>query len=117
MQAAAVETMQDTCVIQAYTSTQDSHGSLSGQEIYTDGAPIACGFRPTGGPINTRPDMTVEHYDATLRLPFGTVIDTQDHIKLTHRYGAAIDPFVFRIVGNVEPGPSGIVVKLSGEMA
>ena len=112
MQSAQVAAMQDTCVVQAYSSSSvDTYGAPV--VTYTDGSAIACGLNMTGGKEAWRTNMTTTHIDATIRLPIATSLKSTDRIKVTHRFGAALGTaLVFEIVGAIRRGPSGLQVDL-----
>lgn len=104
--------MQDTCVIQTYWATFDTYGAPV--ITFTDGAPVGCGFDPTGGRKNRRVDLTALHVDATVRLPIGTAVSAKDRIKVTKRFGTALGAaLVFDVQGSPQQGPSGIVLELA----
>jgi len=112
MQAVQVSAMMDMCVIQTYTSTFDTYGAPV--ITFTDGAPIACGFDPTGGRKNWRADLTALHVDSTVRLPLETAVNAKDRIKIIKRFGVWLStPLVFDVQGNSQRGPSGLVLELA----
>ena len=103
--------MMDTCVRQVYSRTYNSFGESV--EGWTDqSGDIACGLDMRPGSEQHRPTMTTLEYDATLRLPIGTVLDAKDRIKISKRYGESITAQIYRIEGPVQRGPSGIRVLL-----
>jgi hypothetical protein len=104
--------MQDTCIIGAYSSIENEYGEM--ENVYTDGAEIACGFDPTGGNKMYRQNMTAQVVNATVRLPLGTTVDPKSHIRITKRFGSAVtNPLVYDVVGYPQEGPSGIVLNLA----
>lgn len=111
MQGAQVGAMQDVCIVQSYSRTLDSYGSPV--ETFADGSAIACGVDMTAGRESRRADMNVERIDATVRLPIGTVIKATDHVKVTHRFGAALGTaLIFEVIGEIRRGPSGLRVDV-----
>jgi hypothetical protein len=83
------------------------------QATYTDDATaIKCGLDMRPGRKQFGTDMTLLTYDGTLRLPITTNLNAKDRIKVTQRFGEAITPLVYSIVGPVQRGPSGIRVLL-----
>lgn len=110
MQGTQVESLQDTCIIQAYALTQGDYGEEV--DTYTDGSTIACGLNMTPSRESRRADMNVERIDATIRLPLGTSVKTTDRIKVTHRFGVAITALIFEVIGAIRRGPSGLQVDL-----
>lgn len=115
MQGVQVSAMMDTCIVQAYSRTLSSKGSPV--ETWADGSAIVCGLEMTAGRESRRANMTVNPYDATIRLPIGTAIKATDKVKVTHRFGVALTiPMVFDVVGEVRRGPSGLQVDLQWVM-
>jgi hypothetical protein len=66
--------------------------------------------------METRPtilEATVFKTDAGVRLPSNSVVTELDRIKITHRYGTALQtPLVFEIISPIKQGPTGIVLDL-----
>lgn len=110
MQAAQVAAMQDTCTINTYSETVNSYGAVVG--AWSAGTAQVCGLDMRGGKEVHGNDNTIVITDATIRLPFDTVVDMRDHITVTHRFGVAITPIVYGIVGPIRRGPSGIRLDL-----
>jgi len=102
--------MQDLCVVQTFTDAPDDYNQLI--RTWADGEPIACGFDPSGGREVKRPDSTVVFTDAVVRLPLDTEIDPAYRIKVLSRFGVVIDAIVYGIVGDMQRGPSGLVLNL-----
>jgi hypothetical protein len=110
LQATQLSAMQDKCSIMVYTATLDDTGdTIPG---YDEGSPIPCGVEMTAGRENWRADMIVDNYDATLRLPIGTVLKSSDRIKVFKRYGVDTTYILYSIVGEVRQGPSGLRVDV-----
>ena len=107
MRAAQEEHMMDTCVIQAYVQTKDSHNTLV-ETWPADGAALSCGLDMRPGSERHGTDKTVVNYDATIRIPITTTPDPRDRLKVTKRHGEALSvPLVYNIIGPVQRGPSG----------
>lgn len=102
--------MQDQCIVQTFTDSADSHNQLI--RTWADQPAIICGVDRTGGREVSKADSTVVFADVTIRLPIGTVIDPAYRIKLITRFGEPIDPVVYGIIGEVQRGPSGLVLNL-----
>lgn len=103
--------MQDTCVIQACTQTKDSYGQLV--ETFTDGSAIACGLDMRSGSERRNVENVLLTYDATLRLDITQAPAVIDRIKVTKRFGEALDTaLIFGIQGPIQRGPSGIRLLL-----
>lgn len=112
LQATQVESLQDTCVLQSWSSgSADAYGQRV--ETWTDGAALACGYKPTGGRevwgVEDQPIII----DATVRLPIATVVNRKDRVRVTHRFGVELDSAeVFEIIGEPRRGPSGLQLDL-----
>lgn len=102
--------MMDTCIIMAFADgATNDYGNPS--DVYTDGAPTICGYKPTGTREVQQGNETVL-IDAELRLPIATAIKSTDKVRLTKRFGESITALTFAVVGQPARGPSGLVVKL-----
>jgi hypothetical protein len=111
MQAEQVNHMMDLAVIQIYSASVDGYGEPVGSWVDSVTTTV-CGFDPSGGREMIMPDKTVLKTDAVIRLPIATVIDPKDRIKITKRFNVAITNEVYQVVGNVQRGPSGLVVDV-----
>jgi hypothetical protein len=104
--------MQDECVILHYAPGTDSHNEDVAGYVADESTTI-CGLDMRPGDERHTPQYTALVYDATVRLPIGTVIDAKDRLSITKRYGETLEePLGFEIVGPVQQGPSGIRLKL-----
>jgi hypothetical protein len=102
--------MQDTCVIQAYSSMTDDYGNP--KPVYQDIYESECGLEHLD-PAEVQATGEVPIIDAKLRLPLDTELDERDRIKITHRFRAElVIPRVFEIIGPAERGPSGLTFSL-----
>lgn len=112
MQATQQSAMQDTAQHLQRTTTTDAYNRPV--ETFTPRLSYSCGFAPNPsqeGMENSQVPMA----DATLRIPLSveSVIDTDDRLKITHRFGVALAaPETFEIIGQPERGPSGLVYNL-----
>lgn len=112
MQACQEAHMMDTCKIQAYVQTKNSMRELV-ETWPVDGAATPCGLDPRPGSERHGADKTILNYDASLRLPYGSVPDPRDRIKITHRFGTALgSPLIYNIVGPVQQLSSGVRILL-----
>lgn len=106
--------MADACQIGTVTKTQNSMGEeVSGPPSYA--AETVCGLQMTGGLQSAErrtSDGTVVSADAKLRLPHDAVIGVTSVVKITKRFGTAITPVVYEVMGVPAVGPSGIVCYL-----
>lgn len=107
--------MMDTCTLRTWTPTVDDYGTeIAG---YSDTADVACGLDVTGTrqKERRRQDGTIVEIAAVLRLALedGAGLTAKDRITVTHRNGEALSPaLTYGIDGNVERGPTGVVVRL-----
>lgn len=105
-----LESLLDTCVVLVYSSTEDEFNLPA--VTYTPGAPLSCGYDPSSS-REVQDSGQVVITDGLIRLPAGTAITHLDRIQLTHRAGQALaTPITFDVVGQVAPGPSGLVVEV-----
>lgn len=113
MQATQEAAMQDTCVLLRYTELDpDVYGNVRHQ--YEEGDSSDCGFDPTAS-NEVMEGTQVAVTDAVVRLPIALhgQIDQFDRVKITHRFGVALDsPPTYELIGLPERGPSGLVVNL-----
>jgi hypothetical protein len=111
MQGAQEAHMMDTCQIGAYSRTD---GATYGQsvEAWTYGAALDCGLEQQAGSERRKDDMTVEKWDAVLRLPIGTAINVKDKIKITARHGLPVTNLVYMVVSPPRVGASGLRILL-----
>lgn len=107
--------MMDTCTLRVWTPTIDDYGTeIAG---YVDTTGVACGLDVTGTrqKEQRRPDGTIAQIAAVLRLSLddGETLTAKDRVTVTHRNGEALSPaLTYGIDGDVERGPTGIVVRL-----
>ena len=112
MQAAQADSLQDTCVLQVWSSgSSDAYGQRV--EAWTDSAPMACGFNPKGGREVNGGEASPIITDASVRMPVGVTVDRKDRVKITHRFGVALTAAqVFEVLGEPRRGPSGLQLDL-----
>lgn len=108
LQATQDSAMQDECILLQYVAGSGDYGY--GQPTYTTGATVACGLNHKAREVME--DTQVVLTDAVLRLPIGTAVDNLDRVKITKRYGVAITPETYEVIGQPDRGPSGIVLNL-----
>lgn len=102
--------MQDLCKILVYAAgTVDEYGEPS-SPTHTPGSEIACGLDMKPGFKKYGQDLTSVNFDATLRLPIGTVLKETDRITVTKRYAEDTTDITFEISAPVQRGPSGLRV-------
>src|SRR5665647_1175836 len=106
--------MADACQIGTVTTSQNEMGEIvAGAPSYA--AETACGLQMTGGLQSAEyrtSDGTLVSADAKLRLPHDAAVAVTNVVKITKRFGTAITPVVYEVMGVPAVGPSGIVCYL-----
>lgn len=110
MQRVQQESMIDTCVIVAVTTTTGAYGGQ--QQTFAESEPTPCGLS-----FNTARRMDAARgplaaVDAVLRLPPAAVLNSQSQIKITGRNGAAVTPQMYTVDGPIITGRTCLVVGL-----
>lgn len=116
MASTQVNAMHDRCVVLGYAEEEPEDGYGKPIPIYVDYAEVDCGYTPGQSPRQSpREVMGTTDVSMTLprfRLPLETVIGPKDRIKLTSRFGVALDrPIYHEVVGTPLRGPSALVVN------
>lgn len=101
--------MHDSCKILTYSSSVDSYNIP--QPTYTAGSEIYCGFEMVGTEERVG-ETEYPDIDAKLRLPIGTVINSNDRVRITKRFGVAVTEIDYSVIGQPLRGSSGLVVEL-----
>ena len=108
--------MMDECVILTHTVTGTGpRGSPIVDYVPAAGAtPCGLGHSKTDRELmgDAALGTQVAEFDGTLRLPKDTVINTRDRVRITKRFGVAVDPVVYEIVGTPRLGPSGLLGRV-----
>lgn len=107
--------MMDTCTLRVWTPTIDEYGTEIAAYVDTTG--VACGLDVTGQrqKERRRADGTIAEIAGVLRLSLtdGAALTAEDRVTVTHRNGEALSPVLpYGIDGDVERGPTGVVVRL-----
>ena len=114
MREAQESFMVDACQIGTIHESQDDLGQpVPEPASYSPETP--CGLQMTGGLQSAEyrmADGTLVKADAKLRLPQDAVVSVLDVVKITKRFGSAITPIVYEVMGAPATGPSGIVCYL-----
>jgi hypothetical protein len=121
MRATQESSMQDTCRRWVYVETKDDYGQAVVE--YMEGELFPCGFQPT--PVTNRLIKRINSdyvaVDAEIRLPLSAYgqITALDRVQLVARFGdtAAGSDDLYEIVGEILPGPTGIVIGLRKVLA
>lgn len=98
--------MRDMCVIM---KRQPATGNDPGDVAFADTDEIACGYYPRtkSQVLDNGSQATVT--EAEIRLPWGTLIGTEDRIRITAQGGETLDPApVYGVVG----APYGVVISV-----
>lgn len=113
MEEAYLATLLDTCVVMPYTvNGNDGYGKPV--ESWGDGVTFACGYDPQASRFKESLNQTEVPVEVSaLRLPLGVVIDHRDRVRLTHRYGRALNPnLYFEIYSDPIIGLNGITILM-----
>jgi hypothetical protein len=112
MQGTQESAMMDTVQRLERSVVKDQYNADS--ETFTPGTSYPGGFDPDPS-TEGMAASEVAMMDAKLRMPLSVdgVIGTGDRVRITHRFGVALDsPPDFEVVGLPERGPSGLVLTL-----
>lgn len=106
MRATQEAHMFDECVIRVYSATKNKLNEKVAK--FTDETtPTKCGFDLRSGSERYNGQGAQVVYDASIRLPVGTVVTSLDHIKFTKKAGEALTSVLeFSVVGPVQFGPT-----------
>lgn len=100
--------MLDTCKIQARIETLDTFGQKV-ESWPTDGEETPCGLEMSPGTERHTAEGNVIQYDATIRLPLYTVINSVDRVKITKRFGVRQEiPLIYEVLSPLQMGASGL---------
>jgi hypothetical protein len=111
MQQMQASAMMDECEILRYSGTRDALNYLV--PTWTGGTISMCGVEMYDGAERDGENRIAVEWDARLRLPFGTMLDLRDRIKITARFwNPSDDATIYDIISPPMIGVSGIVVKL-----
>lgn len=81
--------MHDACRILVFSGARDAYGAVLG--TYTAGAEVSCLYSPMTASESHSGDATPSVVTGKLRVPLGTVIDRRDRVRITKRFGVALD--------------------------
>ncbi len=100
-------TLMDTCkrLVHSY-STNDTNEQIDTWTL--SDVEISCGVEQKTGQENRRDKDTVISYDAIIRFAIGETFNLKDKIRITKRFGEAIDNIDYEIVAPEQRGPSGV---------
>lgn len=100
--------MLDTCVIKARVQTIGASGERL-ETFPVDSAAVICGLDMRPGVERHTSEGNTVQYDATIRLPVGTVIVPTSRVKITKRFGETLTvPLVYEVMSPLQQGPSGM---------
>lgn len=110
----AVRTMGDSCQrLERIVAGSDSHHRP--QYTYQPGDTLVCGVKPTSsrGPASHDATGNAVIADYILRLPYGTILNHYDRIRILARHGETLSqPIDADIIGVVEAGLTVVLVNL-----
>lgn len=101
--------MMDTCVI--LTSEDGTLNEFNEADNPNDQESdvVACALDMRSSSERQNAQTTVIQYDATVRLPIGTVVKENSRIKILTRFGETLTPsLTYDIAAPIQRGPSGI---------
>lgn len=101
--------MMDSCLIAEPTTSTDSYNLPSKSWNWDNAEQSMCGFN--ANPSKELLDQVPES-QAVCRLPIETVLNHRSRIRITHRFGEAIDAITFDVIGTPRQGPSGLLAWL-----
>jgi hypothetical protein len=110
----AEDTMNDKCIISRYMPDAVDDFNVAEDNWQDDVEDTICGFKIVTNQ-EAMEDAEVVMIDAELRLPFDTVFDRRDKIRLTYRLGEFVhadNQETFRIVGQPIHGHCALKLKL-----
>jgi hypothetical protein len=109
------ETMWDQCIVLSFLPGETDDFNVPAENFEaTEEDAIQCGFKLVRN-REVMDEAEVKIIDAELRLPFDTVIDRRDRIRLIYRLGEFIlraEQPEFEIVGEPIHGHSAVVLQL-----
>lgn len=98
--------MMDTCVIyRVKEKIKDKRGTYS--YVFEEGQESICGLKMAPVSLNVGVNMQTTDIDAVLRLPLGTVVNPDDEIEITKRFGEEVPPCRYKVERCLNEGPSG----------
>lgn len=109
--------MLDTCVILSFSAETANEFGEYDAPAYDESQSTECGLDMRQdvrlGQERHGQDMTIINYDAILRLPIDIVVKETDRIRVTRRFGEALETaLTYEIAAPIQRGPSGIRVRL-----
>ena len=103
--------MQDTCVILSYSPTYGGYNDpIKG---YTTGSAVDCSYDPRSASERRTFELTQVSFSASVRLPIDTVVDENDLIRITDRFGSSLALPDYNIVGDSVVRPTHILLALN----
>lgn len=112
MQATQSAHMMDTCQRLVFTDTGLFDEYNKPLVTYVNGVTLACGVDFSSSKRELLGETQVPGDRTLLRLPFGTVINGHDRVRITHRFGQAITPLLYELLADPTSGPSGLVAPI-----
>lgn len=114
MRAVQETAMMDTCVVLSYSDgATDDYGKP--QLTHLPNAAIACGVRYLQRNYARSGEAMddVGLFATSIRIPLETPLTNKDRIKVTHRFGEALDAaVVYEIAGEIRRGPTCLTVEV-----
>ena len=102
--------MQDECQILSHNPTYDNYNDpVAG---FTTGSATSCSYDPRSASERRTFELPQVSFDASVRLPTGTVVDENDVIRVTGRLGSPISLPDYNAVGDTVFRPTHILIAL-----
>ena len=99
----------DTCEILSRTAGSANEYNEYDAATYASGGTIVCGLDMRGGDERQQDNMTVIQYDASVRLPFDTLVAETSRVKVLTRFGATLSaPLIYEVKMLLHRGPGGM---------
>lgn len=102
--------MQDECRILSYSPTYDNYNDPT--KGYTTGSAVDCIYDPRSASERRTFELTQVSFDASVRLPTDTVVDENDLIRITDRFGSSLALPDYNVVGDSMLRPTHVLVLL-----
>lgn len=98
--------MMDECVIYHVVSrAKNSRGQYV--NVFDKGTTTICGVQLEPESVYTSENVRLADVDMILRLPLGTVINPDDEVEITKRFGSAVPVKRYEVQRYTNDGPSG----------
>ena len=106
--------MMDSCCLATKTTARNTLGEeIPNSPVWSDEIPCSFDMRPAQ---SAEKQFGTEHtlliFDATVRLPVGTLIGARDYVKMTRILGQQVPEVIYEAMTPVQRGQSAIRLPL-----